>query len=175
MPNYVRSSTHGNVLRISCDRWMRQLCRINLLGETFYDWFVPRNTLALHSTTPKYLPLVSLLTDSSGCVCNGNILGVSFFTVSICSSVLMRCLRLIYAYDVSRDKLTLSMVRRDSSVRMATRYGLESPDIESRWGARYSTPVQTGPGAHLASCTRVKVSFPREKRRRRGVDHPLPI
>ena len=37
---------------------------------------------------------------------------------------------------------------RDSSVGIATRYGLGGPGIESRWGARFSTPVQTGPGAH---------------------------
>jgi hypothetical protein len=42
---------------------------------------------------------------------------------------------------------------RDSSVGIATRYGLDGPGIESRWGARFSAPVQTGPGAHPASCT----------------------
>ena len=31
---------------------------------------------------------------------------------------------------------------------IATRYGLDGPGIESRWGARFSAPVQTGPGAH---------------------------
>ena len=30
---------------------------------------------------------------------------------------------------------------------------LDGPRIESRWGARFSAPVQTGPGAHPASCT----------------------
>ena len=35
---------------------------------------------------------------------------------------------------------------RDSSVGIATRYGLDGPGIESRWGARFSAPVQTGPG-----------------------------
>jgi len=34
-----------------------------------------------------------------------------------------------------------------------TGYGLDGPVIESRWGARYSAPVQTGPGAHTASST----------------------
>jgi len=32
-------------------------------------------------------------------------------------------------------------VGRDSSVGIATRYGLEGPGIESRWGARVSAPV----------------------------------
>ena len=30
---------------------------------------------------------------------------------------------------------------------------LEGPDIEFHWGARFSVPVQTGPGAHPASCS----------------------
>ena len=75
-------------------------------------------------------------------------------------------------YDVSYDDLTLSMVGRDSSVGMATRYGLHIPDIESRCGARYSTPVKTGPRVHPASCTRVIMSFPGKKRPELGVDHP---
>jgi hypothetical protein len=41
---------------------------------------------------------------------------------------------------------------RDSSVGIATRYGLHGQGIESRWGAKFSAPVQTGPGAHPASC-----------------------
>ena len=48
----------------------------------------------------------------------------------------------------------------DSSVGIATGYGLDDQGIESRWGARFSTPVQTGPGAHPASCTMGSGSFP---------------
>ena len=40
-----------------------------------------------------------------------------------------------------------------SSVGIATGYGLDRQGIESRWGARFSAPAQTGPGAHQASCT----------------------
>ena len=40
-----------------------------------------------------------------------------------------------------------------SVVSIATTYGLDGPGIESRWGARFSAPVQTGPEAHPASCT----------------------
>ena len=36
---------------------------------------------------------------------------------------------------------------------MATRYVLDVPGIEARWGARFSTRVQTGPEAHPASYT----------------------
>ena len=40
-------------------------------------------------------------------------------------------------------------------------------------GVRFSAPVQTGPGAHPASCTMGTGSFPGLKRPGRGVDHPL--
>ena len=45
------------------------------------------------------------------------------------------------------NKVVQFFWRRDSSVGIATRYGLDGPGIESRWGARFSAPVQTGPGA----------------------------
>ena len=63
---------------------------------------------------------------------------------------------------------------RDSSVGIATRYGLDGLRIESRWGARFSAPVQTGPGAYPASCTMGTESFPGVKRPGRGADHPPP-
>jgi len=47
-----------------------------------------------------------------------------------------------------------------SIVGIATGYGLDGPGIESRWGARFSSPVQTGPRAHPASCTMGTRSFP---------------
>jgi len=52
---------------------------------------------------------------------------------------------------------------------------LEGPGIESRWGARFSAPLQTGPVAHPASCTMGTASFP-GVRSGRGVTlttHPL--
>ena len=39
-------------------------------------------------------------------------------------------------------------------------------------GARFFSPVQTGPGVQPASCTMGTASFPGVKRPRRGVDHP---
>ena len=44
----------------------------------------------------------------------------------------------------------------------------------SRWGVRFSAPVQTGPGAHPASYTTGTESFPGVKRPGQGVDHPPP-
>ena len=63
---------------------------------------------------------------------------------------------------------------RDGSVGIATHYGLDGPRIESRWGARFSAPLQTGPGAHPASCTIGTGSFSGVKRSGRGADHPPP-
>jgi hypothetical protein len=60
---------------------------------------------------------------------------------------------------------------RDSSVGIATRYGLDGPGIDYRCGSRFSAPVQTGPGAHPASNTWVTESFRGVKRSGRGVDH----
>jgi len=54
----------------------------------------------------------------------------------------------------------IDLVGRDSSVGIATGYGLNGPGIESRWEARFSAPVQTGPGAHPATCTMGTGSFP---------------
>jgi len=44
-------------------------------------------------------------------------------------------------------------VGRDSSVGIATGYGLDGAGIESQWRVRFSAPIQIGPGAHPASCT----------------------
>ena len=54
-----------------------------------------------------------------------------------------------------------------SSVGIATGCGLDGPGIESRLGARFSALVQTGPGAHPASCTMGIWSFPEVKSGRR--------
>jgi len=65
----------------------------------------------------------------------------------------------------------------DSSVSIATLYGLGDLGIESRWGgggARFSAPVQTGLGAHPASYTMGTYSFPGLKRPGRGSDHQPP-
>ena len=67
-----------------------------------------------------------------------------------------------YAYDYIRD----------SSVSIATRYGLDGPGIETRWGAKFSAPVQTGPADRPDSYTWGNGSFPGVKRPGRDADHP---
>ena len=51
---------------------------------------------------------------------------------------------------------------------------MDGPGIESRWGARFSTLVQTVPGAHPASCTMGTGSFLGVEWPGRGADHPPP-
>ena len=72
-------------------------------------------------------------------------------------------------------KQLLFEVARDSSVGIATHYGLYGPGIESQWRRVFSAHVQTGPGPHAASCTTGTGSFPGVKRPKLGVDHPPPI
>ena len=66
----------------------------------------------------------------------------------------------------------LYCVGRNRSVGIATRYGLGRSGDRIPVGARFSAPVQTGPGAYPASCTMGTVFFPGVKRPGRGLDHP---
>jgi hypothetical protein len=62
-----------------------------------------------------------------------------------------------------------------SIVGIATGYGLDGLRIESWWGARFSTPVQTGPGAHPASCKTGTRSFLGVKRGQSVTLTPHPL
>jgi hypothetical protein len=74
--------------------------------------------------------------------------------------------------NISRSTVTRGP---DSSVDIATGYGLDGPRIESRWAARFSARVQTGPGVYPASCTMDTRSFPGGKKRpERDVDPSPP-
>ena len=73
---------------------------------------------------------------------------------------------------ISWPALVTTISCRDSSVGIATRYGLDGPGIESRWGARFSTPVRTSPGAHPAPYTMGIGSFPGGKRPGHDADLP---
>ena len=61
-----------------------------------------------------------------------------------------------------------------SSVGIATDYGLDGPEIESRWGRDFP-PVQIGPGSNPASCTMGTGSFPGVKRGRSVTLTPHPF
>ena len=60
------------------------------------------------------------------------------------------------------------VIGRDSSVGIATRYGLDGPGIKSRRGEIFR------PGAHSVSYIMGTGSFPGVKRPGSGVNHPLP-
>jgi hypothetical protein len=62
-----------------------------------------------------------------------------------------------------------------SAVGVATGYGLDGPGIKSRWGVKFFAPVQTGPGAHPASCTVGTKSFPGGKERPGRDADPSPL
>jgi hypothetical protein len=79
---------------------------------------------------------------------------------------------LCYIYGSSLCTFLLAVVGRDSAVGIATRYGLDGPGIESRWGRDFphlfrpalrptQLPIQWVPGLS-----------PGVKRLGRGVDHP---
>jgi hypothetical protein len=61
-----------------------------------------------------------------------------------------------------------------SSVDIATGYRVGRSGDRIPVGARFFEHVQTGPGAHPASCTMGTRSFPGVKRPGRGADHPPP-
>ena len=61
---------------------------------------------------------------------------------------------------------------RDSSVGIATGYGLDGPGIESRWGGEIFRTRPDRSGAHPASYTMGTGSFQGIKRPGRGADHP---
>jgi len=58
------------------------------------------------------------------------------------------------------------------SFSIATRYGLDGPGTESRWGRGFPHPFQTGPGGYPTNEFRI---FPAGKAAGGGcVDHPPP-
>jgi hypothetical protein len=80
--------------------------------------------------------------------------------------MLIFCLRatlpsIFLAFIKENLEMYKSKLDQASSVSIATRYGMDGPDIESRWGARFSTPVKTGHEAHQAFYTMDTGSFPR--------------
>jgi hypothetical protein len=60
----------------------------------------------------------------------------------------------------------------DSVVGIETRYGLDRPGIEFRWGRDFPHPSRLALGAYPAFNTLGTGSFPGVKRPGRGVDHP---
>jgi hypothetical protein len=80
----------------------------------------------------------------------------------LCTVILGSYICLFWTIEMSRKftKVYIVVCRLGSVVSIATGYRLDVPGIESWWEARFSTPVQTGPGTHPASCTMGNGSFP---------------
>jgi hypothetical protein len=72
------------------------------------------------------------------------------------------------------DLVDLQIVGRYSSVCIATRYRLDGPGIESRWGRHFQHPSRQARGPPSLLYNGYRVSFPGVKRPGHGVDHPTP-
>ena len=79
----------------------------------------------------------------------------------------------LFCSNLKLSKHYTDNMGRDSSVGIATRYGLDDPAIESL-GVRFWAPVQTSPRTHPASYTMGTGSFLRVNRPKCGIDHPAP-
>jgi len=75
----------------------------------------------------------------------GRIKVIPLFLVSNLTAYMSLPLRFLNGYFIQSGP--------GSSVGISTGYGLDGTGIESRLGARFSAPVQTGPGVHPDSCT----------------------
>jgi hypothetical protein len=85
--------------------------------------------------------------------------------------------RLLWGTDHRKQLMLIQclMVAQDSSVSIATHYGLDCPGIESRWGWEFLHPSsQTGPEAHPVCYTNGTASFTGVKWPESGVGHPPP-
>ena len=63
-------------------------------------------------------------------------------------------------YEVQTYTSNVLSDGRDSSVGIETRYGLDGPGIEFRWGLDFLHPSRPTLGAHPASCTMGTGCFP---------------
>ena len=102
------------------------------------------------------------------CISIHKLLYFNFFSASFCTTFLSAGIATSISVHVFSFLFLIIII-------IMTRYGLDGPGIESRWGTRFSAPDQTGPGAHPASYTMGTVSVPGVKSGR-GVTlttHPI--
>jgi len=119
-------------------------------GSSTLTWTYCSSSLIMAEKGPKHVGYhvcvsLCLIIEQSVCVC----------VCVLCCVYACMCLWCVYMYVCvcvggGGDDIILrgTWIFR---VGIATCYGLNGPGIESRWGARFSTRVQTGPGAHSAS------------------------
>jgi hypothetical protein len=68
----------------------------------------------------------------------------------------------------------LHVVGRDGAAGIATRYGLDGPGIEPRFGRGFPYPSRPALGSPSLLYNGYRISFPGVKWPGRGVDHPSP-
>ena len=91
-----------------------------------------------------------------------------FLTIS-----LLACKRALYVTITHKQQ---HFTRdQDSSVGIATHYGLDVSVIRFRWGRYFPHPSRPAPRSHPFSCKMSTGSFPGVNRPGRGIDHPPPI
>jgi len=93
-------------------------------------------------------------------------------TVDLTAKLTSSCLQLVTQIKYAYPNIG---VGHDSSVGIATRYGLDGSGIESRRGGQDFPHTFPGPGAHPASCRMGTGSLTPGGGKRllgRGVDHP---
>ena len=102
---------------------------------------------------------VLLLLCCTVVICVVLLLFVLIYVLFVCKCLLYHCHRVFTQLQLTNISIYKIYIykRQDSTDSISTRYRLDGPGIESWWGARFSTPVQTSPGVHPASfkmCTR---------------------
>jgi hypothetical protein len=93
---------------------------------------------------------------------------ITLFLVN-CTQILTSIVRITIP---SKKKLVMSDGSRVSSVGIATRYRLDGPGIESRWGRDFPHPSRLALRFTQPPIQWVPGLFPGLKRPGRGVDHP---
>jgi len=66
--------------------------------------------------------------------------------VTVCSEIQTKHINTLCGQNVEFLNVKRGSVGRNISVGTATAYWLDGPEIESRWGARFSAPIQTPGG-----------------------------
>jgi len=121
----------------------------------------------------KYKVGNSVIAESSQY--NKTVLETYHIILHVCSSRLQSLT--FCPQNIVLNVISFTVVRDGpgSVVGIVTGYGLDSLGIKSQWGARFSAPVQTNPGAHPVSCTIGTGSFPGVKSSRGLMLTPHPL
>ena len=155
---------------------MTQLCWTDYIQFSGYALLVNKNCIVVYYTEwPKSHftnSSVYILTAVFGDLCATLYGYVSYKRLP----ALLKYNALLFLPVLIRNYVTLcttySGLGRDSSVGIATRYGLDGPEIESRWGRDFPHLSRPALEPISSSYTMGSGSFPGVKRPGRCIDHP---